>query len=131
MADRPGRRRRAERFGRRAELAAALWLTVTGHRIRARRVKTPVGEIDLIASRGGGLVFVEVKARADTANRDIALSAVNRERIVSAAAWWLAAHPALANRPMRFDVIGLAPFALPRHVRDAFGLSGAKGATWL
>ena len=34
-----------------------------GYRIRARRFRTPVGEIDIVAVRRGVLVFVEVKAR--------------------------------------------------------------------
>lgn len=43
------KRQRAERRGRRAESRAALWLQLKGYSILARRVKLPVGEIDLIA----------------------------------------------------------------------------------
>ncbi|HUV32578.1 MAG TPA: YraN family protein [Devosiaceae bacterium] len=130
MADRPGRRR-AEKFGRRGELAAAFWLSLSAYRIRARRVRTPVGEIDLMASRGHALAFIEVKARSTVAERDRALAAVNRSRIVSAAQWWIARHPHYAGWPMRFDIIGLAPFSLPRHVKGAFDATDHRGNSWL
>ncbi|MEX0628887.1 MAG: YraN family protein [Cucumibacter sp.] len=132
MADRPVlTRRRAERFGRTGEAIAALWLIVSGHRIRAARVKTPVGEIDLIASRGRSLVFVEVKSRASVLERDLAFAAVNRSRISAAAAFWIGTHPRYAGWDMRFDVIGLAPMRLPRHVKGAFDATESRGRRWL
>jgi len=119
---RPGPdRRRAERAGRWAEAAAALYLNLKLYRIRARRYRTPVGEIDLVAERFGVTVFVEVKARRARGDYRAALEAVDRARIVRAARHYLMRHPALAETPLRFDVIFLAPFALPRHVKDAFG----------
>ena len=45
-------RRRAEQGGRRAETLAAWWLRLKGYAILAQRVRTPVGEIDLVARRG-------------------------------------------------------------------------------
>jgi hypothetical protein len=56
-------RRFAERAGRRGEFWAGLLLRLKGYRILARRVKTPVGEIDLIARRGGLTVFVARRRR--------------------------------------------------------------------
>jgi putative endonuclease len=53
----------AEKFGRFAETLAAWSLRIKGFRIIARGFRTPVGEIDIIARRGGLLVFIEVKAR--------------------------------------------------------------------
>lgn len=53
----------AELFGRRGETLAAWYLRLKGYRIVATRVKTPVGEIDLIARRFGTTAFIEVKAR--------------------------------------------------------------------
>src|SRR3954451_6820694 len=104
----------AESAGRRGEAWAALFLQAQGYRIVARRVKTPVGEIDLVARRGATTVFVEVKARSFSHQEADALMAVNRRRIVRAAEAWLTRHPALAGTPLRFDVIFLAPFAWPR-----------------
>jgi Holliday junction resolvase-like predicted endonuclease len=55
----------AFRLGLSAESRAAMLLIAKGHRIAARRWKTPVGEIDIVARRRRDLVFVEVKARDD------------------------------------------------------------------
>lgn len=110
----------AETFGRRGEEVAAWYLRLKGYRIRDVRVKTPVGELDLVAERFGSVVFVEVKARQREGGMGEALLAVNRRRIVRAAGYYVARHPALATRPLRFDVIFLAPWAWPRHVVNAF-----------
>jgi putative endonuclease len=109
-----------ERAGRRGEAWAALFLRLKGYAIVARRVRTPVGELDLIVRRGGVTVFVEVKSRSFSAAEAAAMAAVNRARIVRAAQYYVMGHPRLAATDLRFDVIFLAPFALPRHVRNAF-----------
>ena len=123
---RPGAeaRRFAEGAGRRAEALAALYLRATGYRVLARRVKTPAGELDIVARRGRVTVFVEVKARGFSAGEAAALGAVNRRRIVRAAGLWLARHADAAAPDLRFDVIFLAPFALPRHITGAFDATG-------
>ena len=54
----------AFRVGISAESRAAVWLLAHGYRILARRWKSPLGEIDIIAARRHLLIFVEVKARA-------------------------------------------------------------------
>lgn len=113
-------RKKAERNGRLGEVLAALFLRLKFYSIRATRVKTPVGEIDLVAARGKTTIFVEVKLRKTAAAEAEALQAVNRRRISRAASYYLARNPQLAGRPLRFDVIFLAPFAWPRHVTGAF-----------
>jgi len=113
-------RKFAEGSGRRGETLAALFLNLKGYRILERRVKTPVGEIDLIARRGRVTVFVEVKARSFSHQESDALMAVNSRRITRAAQLWLTRRPDLANQDLRFDVIFLAPFAWPRHIVNAF-----------
>jgi putative endonuclease len=99
---------------------AELFLRAQLYRVLARRVRTPVGEIDLIVQRGGVTVFVEVKARSFSQQEAEALAAVNRRRIVNAAQVWLMRRPELASGDLRFDVIFLAPFAWPRHLKGAF-----------
>jgi putative endonuclease len=116
-------RERAERAGRRAEALAALFLQAKGYRIKERRFRTPVGEIDLIAERFGITAFIEVKARASRKSEAEALEAVNQGRIGRAAQFYLARHPELAETDLRFDVIFLAPLSWPRHVRNAFELA--------
>ncbi len=117
-------RKFAEGAGRRGEFWAELFLRAQFYRIVARRVKTPVGEIDLIARRGGVTVFVEVKARSFSHQEYEALMAVNRRRIINAAQMWLMRRPELAAGDLRFDVIFLAPFAWPRHIVGAFDMTG-------
>src|SRR5580693_6701861 len=53
----------AFRLGLSAESRAAMLLIAKGYRIAARRWKTPVGEIDIVARRRRDIAFVEVKAR--------------------------------------------------------------------
>lgn len=113
----------AYRGGHRGEALAGWFLRLKFYRILARRYKTPLGEIDLIAERLGTVVFVEVKARRHAASELETLDSVNRLRIVRAAQFWLARHPARAQADCRFDVIFLARGQWPRHVINAFDAS--------
>ena len=51
-------------LGRWGEQAAADYLCGHGYEVVGRNVRTPYGEIDIVARRNGITVFVEVKARA-------------------------------------------------------------------
>ncbi len=108
--------------GHRGEALAALFLRCKLYRIVQRRYKTPVGEIDLIAERFGTTVFVEVKARTRADSEAETLEGVNQSRILRAAQYWVARHPAKAATPLRFDIIFLTPGRWPRHHVNAFGL---------
>ncbi|MGN6374621.1 MAG: YraN family protein, partial [Sphingomonas sp.] len=48
----PRDRRAAEQSGRRGERIAAWWLRLKGWHILDHRVRTPAGEVDLVARRG-------------------------------------------------------------------------------
>jgi putative endonuclease len=112
---------RAEREarGRRGERLAAWFLRLHGWRIVARRVKTPRGEIDLIARRGRTVAFVEVKWRAGSAELDTAIDAYRLRRV--AAAVEAAAHRhARPGDTIRIDVLLLAPRRWPRHIVNAW-----------
>lgn len=111
-------KQQAWRYGRRAETICAWWLRLRGYQIIARRYRCPVGEIDLIARRGGTLAFVEVKAREDQAADT--LQPRQRRRIVRAAEAFLQSRPALAKLDLRFDLIVLRRRRLPRHLRAAW-----------
>ena len=87
-------RQAAHRLGHVAEWRAVWRLRLAGYSILARRYKTKLGEIDIVARRGGILAFVEVKARADVADRRLALWAA-----VSSAGW--RARPACSSRAIR------------------------------
>jgi putative endonuclease len=111
---------RAYRSGVFAETVVALMLRFKGYAIVARRYKTPVGEIDLVALRGKRLAFVDVKRRKTTEDAAWTLPAKQRRRIVRAAQYWLAAHPDFAGHDMAFDVVLTAPLTLPRYIANAF-----------
>lgn len=113
------KRQAAEALGRRAERFAATWLRLKGWRILATRVRTPAGEVDIVARRAGLVAFVEVKARATNAQLDFAIDE-HRLRRVAAAAEVLAARFLQPGDDMRVDVILLAPRALPRHIENAW-----------
>ena len=83
----------AFRVGISAESRAAALLIAKGFRILARRWKSPVGEIDIVARRRRLLVFVEVKARENLDDAAWSVTGRQRARIVAAAEAWLAAHP--------------------------------------
>lgn len=112
-------RQAAEARGRRAERFAATWLRLKGWRILATRVRTPAGEVDLVAKRGNVVAFVEVKARATDAELDYAIDEY-RLRRVAAAAEVLADRFATKGEDIRVDVILIAPGQLPRHVTNAW-----------
>jgi putative endonuclease len=117
---RPPPRGRAESSGRPAEAATAVLLACKGYRMLARRLRTPVGEIDLVARRGGTVAFVEVKLRPTLAVGLEAVSPRGQGRIVAAAQWWLAANPEYVGYVLRFDVVVWAPWSWPRHLSNAF-----------
>jgi putative endonuclease len=112
-------RQRAERGGRRAESLAAWWLRLKGWTILARRVRTPVGEIDLVARRGRTLAFVEVKARATGADAELSLDDYRLRRVAAAAE----AVSHLYARPdddIRIDAMFVIPRRLPRHLANVW-----------
>lgn len=113
-------RKKAERAGRRGEALAAIWLMFKGYRILARRLRTPVGEIDILASRGKVLAVVEVKSRAKSRDAAEAIGPRQWDRLARAAQWALAHRPEWAGRDLRFDAILLSPDSLPNHVTDAW-----------
>lgn len=113
-------RRRAYARGRRAESLAAWWLRLHGYRILARGFRVPVGEIDLVARRGGILAFVEVKRRSNQEAAGEAVSPRNRRRVRRAAELFLQRHPELNGLQPRFDALLLAPRRLPLHLKDAW-----------
>jgi putative endonuclease len=113
------KRQRAERGGRRAEALAALWLQLKGWSILARRVRTPVGEVDLVARRGRTVAFVEVKARATADEAGWSLDEY-RLRRVAAAASALVARYARAGDAMRIDAVFVVPGRLPKHIPNVW-----------
>lgn len=116
-------RQAAFRTGISAESRAAALLIAKGFRILARRYRTAVGEIDIVARRRKLLVFVEVKARDKFDDAAWSVTDRQRARIVAAAEAWLAANPDHGFDDMRFDAVLVAPGRIPRHIPAAFDAS--------
>ncbi len=115
------KRKRSYRRGLMAEWFALAWLIAKGYRFVAWRYKTKLGEIDLIVRTRRHLVMVEVKARADASDAAHAVHATNQSRVVQSAQWFLASHPAYQHLQVRFDVVLIAWYKRPKHLRHAFG----------
>ena len=123
QAPRP-ERQIAFRTGILAESRAAAFLIAKGFRILARRWRSPVGEIDIIARRRALLIFVEVKARDQLDDAAWSVTDRQRLRIAAAAEAWLARYADDRIRDIRFDAVLIAPRRLPRHIPSAFDTSG-------
>jgi putative endonuclease len=114
------RRQTAFKLGLSAESRAAEFLRAQGFTIDTMRWRCPAGEIDIVARQKTLLVFVEVKARRRLDDAAYSVTPRQKRRIATAAAVWLAAHPADAANDMRFDVILVSPQAEPVHIPGAF-----------
>lgn len=106
------------------EARARALLERAGLRVLARNVRCRHGEIDLVLREGDTLVFCEVRYRAGDAHGGAAASVDRgkRARLIAAARWYLAAHPACARDPCRFDVVAVDGASPPHWIRDAFRL---------
>lgn len=121
----PAQARRDKRFaayrrGHRGEWFAALALLVKGYRIVARRYRTKLGEIDLIARRGDLVLIVEVKVRPTLAEAMDAIGRMSERRIEGAADLWLVRQRDYARLSMRFDMVAVLPGRWPVHVQNIF-----------
>lgn len=117
--------------GRLAEALAVFWLTVKGYRILAQRFRTHRGEVDIVACRGRTVAAVEVKARATIRAALEAIGPRQRRRIERAAADFMATRmlstDATADWTLRFDVLLISPWSLPRHIANAWQAETRQG----
>jgi putative endonuclease len=93
-------------FGQDSEMQAEQFLAAKGYRILDRNVRTPLGELDLVAEDRGIVVFVEVKGRATEAFGGALLAVNHRKRVklTKLAAQYLAKRH-WSDRACRFDVV--------------------------
>ena len=96
-------------LGKAGEDLACRELRRRGYAILARRFRTRFGEIDIVATDGDALVFVEVKARSSAAfgSPAEAVTARKRHTISLMASEYLLRHD-VGVRPCRFDVVTVA-----------------------
>lgn len=112
-------RRAAETRGREGETRAAWFLRLRGWRILDRRVRTPAGEVDLVARRGTLIAFVEVKTRATQAELDFAIDERRLARVARAAEYLMPRYAGPGD-DIRVDVVLIAPGGAPRHIENAW-----------
>jgi putative endonuclease len=94
--------------GQWGEETAAVYLADNGYTILARNIRTAHGEIDIVASKEAGLVFVEVKTRSSHtfAYPEDSVTRRKQAAMLSAAEDYLQAHPESCES-WQFDVIAI------------------------
>jgi putative endonuclease len=94
--------------GRWGEETAACYLESHGYAILARSLHTAHGEIEIVASKEGGLVFVEVKTRSSHAFAypEDSVTRHKQEHMLSAAEEYFQTHPE-SSESWQFDVIAI------------------------
>lgn len=108
-----------------AEAKAAACLRQDGWRVLAHRLRTPAGELDLVAERDGLTAMIEVKSRATLAQAAYALRPRQQARMVAAAEIALAENPGWGASGVRFDVILVDRAGTVRRITDAFRAEAA------
>ena len=111
-----------QRRGVWAESAASRALEEDGWVILGRRLRTPAGEVDLVARRGGLLAFIEVKARPTLGEAAFALGPRQSRRLWQAAEILLASHPEWRAADLRFDLLLVDAAGQVRRIADALRL---------
>lgn len=95
-------------IGQWGESCAADFLARHGFIIAAKNVRTPKGEIDLIAQKEGLLVFVEVKTRSHNLGGypEEAVTEAKLEHMNNSAEWYIQEHAENEDN-WRIDVISV------------------------
>jgi putative endonuclease len=93
-------------LGHKGEAIAAAYLEKKGYTILDRNLRTPYGEIDLIAGHAEAIIFIEVKTRASKSlgPPEISITPRKTEHMRSAAEYYIQQHPELIN-DWRIDVL--------------------------
>ncbi len=104
------------------EQIAAEYLQEKGYHILERNFRCRYGEIDLIAEQGETLVYVEIKYRGSMrcGNPLEAVDSKKQRRICKTAMYYYTYHGYEAERPCRFDVIGIDGNGAIMHLENAF-----------
>ena len=93
-------------LGHLGESIAAAYLEKKGYTILDRNLRTPYGEIDLIAGHAESIIFIEVKTRASKSlgPPEISITPRKAEHMRCAAEYYIQQHPELIN-DWRIDVL--------------------------
>jgi len=95
-----------QRVGAWGEEQAAVWLTSQGYEVIRRNVRTPYGEIDIVAKKGDVTIFVEVKTLTSSKAfyPEQQITARKREHMLNSAMYHAAEH---AIDHWQIDVIAI------------------------
>ena len=99
--------RHHQRVGSRGERLAAAWYAAAGYEVVARNWRCREGELDLVVTRNGCVVFCEVKTRTGTGFGlpAEAVTAEKQRRLRRLATRWLGEQPtSVGFAEVRFDV---------------------------
>jgi putative endonuclease len=104
-----------QRLGSAAEERAAQLLRQSGYEILLRNFHCRMGELDIVARRGGLLIIAEVRLRSSAkfGGAAASITPAKRARIVRAARFLLARQPSLAALAVRFDTLLLSSSSGP------------------
>lgn len=97
-------------LGKEGEDFAAKLLKKDGYKIKERNYRSPAGEIDIIATEGDTIAFVEVKTRSNKSfgTPEEAVNIRKQQQIIKAAMHYLQQSAKVEERPARFDVVSVS-----------------------
>lgn len=108
-------------LGARGEDRAAAWYEAQGYQVLAKNVRTPFGEIDLLAEQARRLHVIEVKTRSDESFGGAAAVDARKLRTMRrSATWWLQQTAHVPFLRVCFDVVEIvgAEMTLWQEVED-------------
>ncbi|MFT8402325.1 MAG: YraN family protein [Gluconobacter potus] len=109
--------------GLNAENIAARLLEERGLTILAQRLRTPYGELDLLAADSEWLIAVEVKQRRSLRESASCLTVRQSQRLMEAFNYILLTKPEWNRPSTRFDLIVVDPSGQARRIQDALRLT--------
>ena len=106
--------------GDRGERRTAFYLMLRGYRILERNYTFGHKEIDIIASKGSVIAFVEVKTRADmSVAPQASVTEKKRYNVIQAAKGWCMQNGA-EGRIIRFDIAEVPVKGRINYIKNAF-----------
>ena len=105
-------------FGLKGENMASVYLKSIGYEVLEQRVRTPYGELDLVASKNDTMVFIEVKARKSIRNHKDCINKKQQIRNINAATHFLSDKNHLGD--IRFDAVFVEKNGYLEHIENAW-----------
>lgn len=110
----------AHHRGHLLEYIALLFLWLKGYHILGFRLKSPFGEIDILATKGQRLAVIEVKSRQTLDEALFAVSQTQQKRLWQAGQYWQNKRPHLKSLHLNIDLFAITKEKGLRHIINAF-----------